>query len=143
MRIAFVCVQNAGRSQMATAFAEREVRDRQLDDIEIITGGTMPAEEIHPEVQAVMSEVDASLADRSPQSIDESTLETSDLVVTMGCSTLNLDANVTVRDWDLPDPHNKSPDRVREIRELVQEWVAALFDEIAENTMSRPSDPRD
>lgn len=132
MKLAFVCVQNAGRSQMATAFARREREQRNRDDIEILTGGTDPADEVHPEVVETMAELNIDLSDREPQVISMSELEDCDIVATMGCSTLDLDADTDVRDWALPDPDGKPPERVREIREEVNERVTNLFDEIAE-----------
>jgi protein-tyrosine-phosphatase len=130
MIVGFVCVQNAGRSQMATAFAERERDERGLTDLEIVTGGTDPAEELHPEVVAAMAELDIDLSDRSPREVSTVELEACDLVATMGCSTLDLDAETEVRDWALPDPEGEPPERVREIREQVRENVARVFDDI-------------
>jgi protein-tyrosine-phosphatase len=129
MRVAFVCVQNAGRSQMSAAFAERE-RDRRGLGIEIVTGGTHPADEVHPEVVETMREVDIDISDREPRAVSTEELESCDVVATMGCSTLELDAETDVRDWALPDPDGEPPERVREIREEVRERVAGLFDEL-------------
>ena len=129
MKAAFVCVQNAGRSQMSAAFAERE-RDRRGLDIEIVTGGTHPADEVHPEVVETMREVDIDISDREPRAVSTAELESCDVVATMGCSTLELDAATDVRDWALPDPDGEPPERVREIREEVRERVTALFDEL-------------
>jgi len=133
VRVAFVCVQNAGRSQMATAFAEREVRERGLEGrVEILTGGTDPADAVHPEVVETMAEVGLDVGDREPRAVDEATLADCEYVATMGCSTLELPPAVDVRDWALPDPDGEDPERVREIRETVRERVATLFDEVAE-----------
>jgi len=129
MKLAFVCVQNAGRSRMSAAFAEREVEERGLD-VEVITGGTHPADEVHPEVVDTMHELDIDLSDRQPREVSTAELEACDVVATMGCSTLDLDVDTDVRDWALPDPDGESPERVREIREQVRERVVALFDEI-------------
>jgi len=132
-RVAFMCVQNAGRSQMSTAFAERERAERGLDDeVEILTGGTHPAEHVHEEVVEVMRELDFDLSDREPREITTEELASCDIVATMGCSTLDLDpdADVDVRDWALDDPDGQDPDRVREIRDEIAERVAAVFDEI-------------
>lgn len=129
MKLAFVCVQNAGRSQMATAFAEREAAERDLD-VEIVTGGTDPAGEVHPEVVETMQDLDIDLSEREPREVSTADLESCDVVATMGCSTLDLDADTDVRDWALPDPDGESPKRVREIREEVRECVESLFDEL-------------
>ncbi|MFW6435098.1 MAG: low molecular weight phosphatase family protein [Halovenus sp.] len=133
MRIAFVCVQNAGRSQMSTAFAEQEREERGLDDVKIISGGTDPADHVHPEVVETMQELGIDLSDRTPQAVSEEELEACDIVATMGCSTLSLDAGTDVRDWALPDPDGESPERVREIRDQIHERVRDLFDEISQD----------
>ncbi|ELY61837.1 protein-tyrosine phosphatase, low molecular weight [Natronococcus jeotgali DSM 18795] len=130
-KLGFVCVQNAGRSQMSAAFAERERDRRELGgSIEILTGGTHPAESVHEEVITVMRERDIDLSDRTPREVSTDELESCDVVATMGCSTLELDAeDVDVRDWALDDPHGQDLDTVREIRDDVQQRVKALFDE--------------
>ena len=126
----FICVQNAGRSQMSTAFAERERQRRGLEgEVKIVTGGTHPADEVHPEVVEVMRELDIDLSDRVPQAVSTEALNECDVVLKMGCSTLTLDAAVEVRDWALDDPHGRDIDRVREIRGEIEGRVSALFDE--------------
>ncbi|WP_324663395.1 low molecular weight phosphatase family protein [Haloarcula sediminis] len=127
----FVCVQNAGRSQMSTAFAERERERRGLEDrVEILTGGTRPADHVHDEVITVMRELDIDLSDRTPREVSTEELESCDVVATMGCSTLELDAStVDVRDWALDDPDGQDMERVREIRDDIAGRVSDLFDE--------------
>lgn len=128
--LGFVCVQNAGRSQMATAFAERERSRRGLEDtVHILTGGTHPAEAVHPEVIEAMAEIDIDLSDRVPQKVSTSDLNSATIVATMGCSTLELDTDVEVRDWALDDPHGQSLEEVRRIRDKIQQRVSDLFDE--------------
>lgn len=132
-RVAFMCVQNAGRSQISTAFAERERERRGLEDeVEIVTGGTHPADHVHEIVVEAMDEEGFDLAGRTPQAITTDELESCDYVATMGCSTLELDtsADVDVRDWALADPDGQDIDRVREIRDEIEEQVKSLFDEI-------------
>jgi protein-tyrosine-phosphatase len=130
-RIAFVCVQNAGRSQMATAFAERE-RERRSLDVTILTGGTHPADAVHDEVIDAMADLGIDLSDRTPRGITTDELQSCDYVATMGCSTLELGdtPTVDVRDWALDDPDGEAPDRVRDIRDEIESRVSALFDEI-------------
>ena len=132
IRVAFVCVQNAGRSQMAAAFAERERADRGLEDrVEILTGGTRPADSVHDEVSEAMDEAEFDLSDRTPRAITDEELRSCDYVATMGCSTLDLgDVQVDVRDWALEDPDGRDPEAVRAIRDEVERQVASLFDEI-------------
>ena len=134
VRMAFVCVRNAGRSQMSTAFAERERERRGLaDDVEILTGGTHPADHVHDVVVEAMREEGFDLSGKVPREISTAELESCDYVVTMGCSTLDLDADasrVDVRDWDLDDPGERGLDRVREIRDEIEARVRDLFDEL-------------
>ena len=133
--LGFVCVQNAGRSQMATAFAERERANRGLEDVvEITTGGTHPAESVHDVVVEIMAEADGDgidLSDRTPREISTEELHACDVVATMGCSTLELGADdVDVRDWALDDPDGADPETAKRIRDTVEERVTALFDEV-------------
>ncbi|MEF8870223.1 MAG: low molecular weight phosphatase family protein [Haloarculaceae archaeon] len=133
IRIAFMCVQNAGRSQMSTAFAERERDRRGLGDrVEILTGGTHPADSVHEEVVDVMAEEGFDLSERRPREITLDELRSCDYVATMGCSTLDVGdvgESVDVRDWALPDPDGQDVDTVREIRDEIQGRVTALFDD--------------
>jgi arsenate reductase len=133
-RIAFMCVRNAGRSQMSTAFAERERRRRELQDrIEILTGGTDPADAVHGVVIEAMDEVGIDLSDRTPRAITEDELRSCDVVATMGCSTLDVGTvgdDIDVRDWALTDPGEQDLDDVRAIRDDIEERVVALFDEL-------------
>ena len=131
VRVAFMCVQNAGRSQMSTAFAERERAERGLEDeVEILSGGTDPADHVHDEVVEIMREKDFDLSDRVPQTISDEQLASCDYVATMGCSTLTLDADTDIRDWALDDPDGQDLDAVRAIRDDIEGRVKALFDEI-------------
>ena len=132
-RVAFVCVQNAGRSQMSAAFARQEA-DRRGLDVEVLTGGTDPADAVHPEVIEVMNEREIDLSGREPREISTDELESCRLVATMGCSTLDLDADVDVRDWALPDPDGEDLDRIREIRDEVERRVREVFDELESGT---------
>jgi arsenate reductase len=134
IHIAFICVQNAGRSQMSAAFAERERQQRGLNGrVEIHTGGTDPADAVHEEVLAVMDEAGFDLSERRPREITIEELNSCDYVATMGCSTLevgDVEDHVDVRDWALTDPERKTLDEVRGIRDEIERKVATLFDEI-------------
>ena len=136
--VAFVCVRNAGRSQMAAAFAERE-RDRRglADRVEILTGGTDPADRVHDVVATVMDEAGFDLRTARPRELTPEELADVDVVVTMGCSATDV-CPVTwrgdARDWPLDDPHGRDADEVRRIRDEVETRVAALFDELADET---------
>lgn len=134
IRLAFVCVQNAGRSQMSAAFAERERKRRGLNDrVEILTGGTRPADAVHDEVIEVMDEIDIDLSGRTPREISVEELRSCAYVATMGCSTLDVgevDETTDVRDWALADPDGQNLDSVRAIRDEIEANVVALFDEL-------------
>lgn len=133
LKFGFVCVQNAGRSQMSAAFAQQEREQRGLEDeVEILTGGTHPADEVHPEVIEAMEEVDIDLSGRVPQLVTDEQLNSCTVVATMGCSTLELDADVEVRDWALDDPHGQSIEEVRAIRDDIEQRVSDLFEEFTE-----------
>ena len=120
---------------MSTAFAEQERAERGLEDsVGIVTGGTDPADHVHDEVVTVMEEVDIDVSGRTPQSVSTETLETCDVVATMGCSTLELDADsVEVRDWALEDPDGEDLDAVRAIRDDIETRVSDLFDEFVDD----------
>jgi len=132
--VAFVCVQNAGRSQMATAFAERERARRDAEDeIDITTGGTQPADHVHEEVVEVMDEEGFDLCDRTPRDVTPEELQAVDYVITMGCSAEDVCPatwNGENRDWGLDDPDGQGIDAVREIRDEIEGRVVDLFDEL-------------
>ena len=135
IRLDFVCVHNAGRSQMAAAFAERERSERDLEDVvEIHSGGTDPGDDVHEDVVEAMAEVGLDIADRSPNWVaDLDQLETSDYLVTMGCSISQFDPTqygVESYDWDLTNPDGENTDVVRDVRDDIETRVDALFDDI-------------
>ena len=132
--VAFVCVRNAGRSQMATAFAERESEKRGMD-LRIVTGGTRPAEEVHNVVADVMGEEGFDIRDRIPREITADELKEADYVITMGCDASDVCPATFAgesRDWDLDDPGEATPEEARKVREEVRRRVSALFDEVEE-----------
>ena len=132
--VAFVCVQNAGRSQMATAFAKRELENRTLGNrVEILTGGTNPADSVHERTVEVMQEAGIDLSDRTPREITFEEIQDADIVITMGCSADDVCPATwsgDSRDWDLDDPHGRSLAVVREIRDEIRGRVADLFTEL-------------
>ena len=132
--VAFVCVRNAGRSQMATAFAEREVEKRGLN-VKIITGGTRPADEVHGVVADVMDEEGFDLRDRTPREITADELADADYVITMGCEASDVCPATFAgesRDWNLNDPGEASAEKAWEICDEIRERVGVLFDELEE-----------
>jgi len=132
--IAFVCVQNAGRSQMAYAFARRELERRGLEDcIDLLTGGTRPAARVHEEVVTAMDAVGVDLSARTPREITFAEVRDSDYVVTMGCSAADVCPAGWAgenRDWDLEDPDGRPPAEVAAIRDEIERRVGDLLDEV-------------
>lgn len=135
IRIDFVCVHNAGRSQMAAAFAERERTERDLEDaVEIHSGGTDPADEIHENVVESMAEVGIDVGDREPAYVaDLDQLRESHYLITMGCSIAEFNPaqyGVESHDWDLTNPDGRDMETVREVRDEIEARVTTLFDEV-------------
>jgi protein-tyrosine-phosphatase len=122
---------------MSTVFAERERQRRDLEDrVEILTGGTHPADHVHDEVIAVMDEAGLDLTGRSPREISLPELRSCDIVATMGCSTLDVGEvgeDVDIRDWALEDPDGADLDQVRGIRDEIEQRVLNLFNEFSED----------
>ncbi|HYM38903.1 MAG TPA: low molecular weight phosphatase family protein [Thermoplasmata archaeon] len=129
VRIAFVCVENAGRSQMAAAFARREARD----GVEVVSGGTRAASRVHPAVIEAMREVGIDLSGIVPRTITREEILRSDVVVTMGCASGDV-CPATFRgdavDWALPDPSGRSLEQVRRIRDDIEQRVTRLLREV-------------
>ncbi len=120
MNVLFVCVQNAGRSQMAQALFERAADGRH----DARSAGSAPAEHVHPEVVEAMREVGIDVADRVPRALERSDAEWADVVVTMGCG----DACPFIPgkryvDWQLDDPAGKTVAATREIRDEIARRV--------------------
>ncbi len=126
-RALFVCLHNAGRSQMSQALFERAAGGRHT----ALSAGTSPAEHVHPEVVEAMRELDIDLSGRRPQLLTDALAEQADVIVTMGCG----DACPYVpgkryEDWDLPDPSGRPLEEVRATREEIQRRIAALVTEL-------------
>ena len=126
-RVLFVCVHNAGRSQMSEALFARATAGRH----EGRSAGTTPAEHVHPEVVEAMRELGIDLADRVPHRLDHADAEWADVVVTMGCG----DACPYIPgkrylDWELPDPKGRPLDEVRAIRDEIGGRVTQLAREL-------------
>jgi arsenate reductase len=125
----FVCLHNAGRSQMSQALFERTAEGRHS----VLSAGTTPGERVHPEVIEVMRELGIDLADRVPQALTVELARRADVVVTMGCG----DACPYIPgkryiDWNLPDPKGRPIEEVRATREEIQRRVSALVEELDE-----------
>jgi arsenate reductase len=129
VKVLFVCVQNAGRSQMAEALLRRLGGGEH----EARSAGTSPAPRVHPEVVDAMREFGIDLADRVPRGLERADAEWADVVVTMGCG----DACPYVPgkrylDWELEDPAGKSVAETRAIRDEIASRIERLLPELAE-----------
>jgi protein-tyrosine-phosphatase len=125
----FVCLHNAGRSQMSQALFERAAEGRHR----ALSAGTMPGERVHTEVVEVMREVGIDLSDRVPQALTVELAQQADVVVTMGCG----DACPYIPgkryvDWDLPDPKGRPIEEIRSTRDEIQRRVSTLAAELDE-----------
>jgi len=131
----FVCLHNAGRSQMSAALFEREAHGRHL----ALSAGTTPADRVHPEVVEAMREIDIDLADRKPRPLTDDLVGEADVVVTMGCgdSCPYLPGKRYI-DWDLPDPRGRPLEEVRAIRDGIAARVRGLVD-MLEQSREHPS----
>lgn len=120
MKVLFVCVENAGRSQIAQALYERRGGEAR-------SAGTEPAAELHEVVVEVLEEVDVDVSGRKPKALEREDVEWADLVATMGCG----DACPVIPgkrylDWNLPDPAGLCLEEVRELRSVIDAKVSSL-----------------
>jgi len=119
---------------MAYAFAQRELANRGVSDqIDLVTGGTRPADHVHEEVIQAMRGVDIDISERMPRELTFEEIQESDYVITMGCSADDVCPAGWAgenRDWDLDDPDGKSAAEVGQIRDEIERRVSDLFDEI-------------
>ncbi len=119
-RVLFVCVQNAGRSQMAQALYERRGGAGR-------SAGSAPAERVHSEVVEAMREVGLEVGDRRPKGLAREDVEWAELVVTMGCGdACPVLPGKRYLDWDLPDPASAPLEEVRAVRDEIERRVAEL-----------------
>ena len=122
--VLFVCLQNAGRSQMSQALFVRAADGAHR----ALSAGTTPADQVHPEVVQVMRELDIDLADRTPKLLTPELAQQADIVVTMGCGDqCPFIPGKRYIDWELPDPAGQPIERVREIRDEIAHRVAQLI----------------
>jgi arsenate reductase len=126
--VLFVCVHNAGRSQMAEAFFNQLAKGR----VVAISAGTRPVEQVNSMVVAVMREVGIEIGKQKPRSLTVEMLESADRVITMGCNVEEAcpASFVPTEDWELDDPEGKSIEEVRQIRDRVRARVETLYKEL-------------
>jgi arsenate reductase (thioredoxin) len=126
-RVLFVCLHNAGRSQMSEALFEREAGGRH----EARSAGTTPGPRVHPEVVEVMDELGIDLARRVPRKLSQADAEWADVVVTMGCGDeCPYVPGARYLDWDLEDPKGRPVEEVRLTRDEIERRIAELIDEL-------------
>jgi arsenate reductase (thioredoxin) len=125
--VLFVCVHNAGRSQMAAALLARHARGA----VEVRSAGSEPAERINPAVREVMAEIGVDLSTERPKRLTTDAVEASDVVITMGCGdACPVFPGKRYLDWELADPAGRSVEEVRPIRDEIDARVQALLTEL-------------
>lgn len=132
--ILFVCVHNAGRSQMAEAFFNRLAQERGLD-ARAASAGTAPGVQVNPVAVQAMQELGIGMEGHQPKQLTPAMAAQANRIITMGCG---VEADVCPagtyigEDWGLPDPHGQSLESVRPVRDAVRRKVEALVEELAE-----------
>jgi arsenate reductase (thioredoxin) len=125
--VLFVCVHNAGRSQMAAALLEHHGQEQ----VRVRSAGSEPAERIDPAVAQVMAEWGIDLTGKSPKPLVEEAVRRADVVITMGCGdACPVFPGKRYEEWELPDPAGKGPDEVRPIRDEIDRRVRKLLGEL-------------
>ncbi|MFD5474224.1 arsenate reductase ArsC [Streptomyces sp. NPDC127105] len=126
--VLFVCVHNAGRSQMAAAFLTHLAGDR----VQVRSAGSAPADTVNPAVAEAMSEAGIDISAEVPKVLTVEAVQASDVVITMGCGdTCPVFPGKRYLDWELPDPAGQGVDAVRPIRDEIEKRIRGLIDEIA------------
>jgi len=128
--ILFLCVHNAGRSQMAAAFARQIGGDR----IIVYSAGSDPGDRLNPAVVSVMAEKGMDISDETPKKLTDEMGRIADVIVTMGCGDeCPVYTGKRYVDWDLTDPAGRAVQEVRPIRDEIEARVAGLIAELAES----------
>lgn len=125
--VLFLCVHNAGRSQMAAALLERESSGRVI----VYSAGSTPGEKLNPAVVTAMEEIGIDISSRRPKALTEEMGHRADVIVTMGCGdSCPVYPGKRYVDWDLPDPAGKPLEEVRPIRDEIGSRVKALVTDL-------------
>jgi len=126
--VLFVCIHNAGRSQMAAGFLQHLAGDR----IEVLSAGSQPADQVNSAAVAAMAEEGIDIAGEQPKLLTDSAVQEADVVVTMGCGDeCPFYPGKRYEDWVLDDPAGQGIDAVRPIRDEIRSRVEALIKELA------------
>ena len=126
--VLFVCVHNAGRSQMAAGLLERKAQGR----VSVVSAGSEPADQLNPAVVEAMEELDIDISTETPKKLEDGMVRESDVVITMGCGdACPIYPGKRYEDWDLEDPSGKDLETVRGIRDQIEARVDALLGELS------------
>ncbi len=125
--VLFVCVHNAGRSQMAAGW----LRHLAGDAVEVRSAGSIPGDQVNPSAVAAMAEVGIDISDQRPKVLTTEAVEASDVVITMGCGdACPIFPGKRYLDWPLDDPAGKGVESVRPIRDEIERRIRGLLDEL-------------
>lgn len=125
--VLFVCVHNAGRSQMAAGF----LRELGAGKIEVLSAGSAPADSINPSVVAAMNELGIDISAEQPKILTTESVQVSDVVITMGCGDVcPIFPGKRYEDWKLEDPAGQGVDAVRPIRDEIKARIEVLISEL-------------
>jgi arsenate reductase (thioredoxin) len=137
--VLFVCVHNAGRSQMAAGFLTHLSRGQ----VEVRSAGSIPADQVNPFAVAAMGEVGIDISDQPPKVLTTDAVQASDVVITMGCGdACPIFPGKRYLDWDLEDPAGQSVEAVRPIRDEINSMVQALLVELLPDDSPAPASNR-
>ena len=125
--VLFVCVHNAGRSQMAAGFMKSLGKDK----VNVLSAGSMPKDQINPVAVEVMKEVGIDISNNQPKILTTESVKESDVVITMGCGdACPIFPGKRYEDWQLEDPAGKDLETVRRIRDEIKSRIEVLLSEI-------------
>jgi arsenate reductase (thioredoxin) len=125
--VLFVCVHNAGRSQMAAGYLQHLAGDR----IDVLSAGSQPVDQVNPAAVQAMAEEGIDIAAEQPKLLDDSAVQTADVVITMGCGDeCPFYPGKRYEDWVLDDPAGQGVEAVRLIRDEIRRRVEALIDDL-------------
>ena len=125
--VLFVCVHNAGRSQMAAALLDHHADGR----VQVRSAGSAPAGKINPAVRAAMAELGLDLSREYPKPLTNDAVQAADVVITMGCGdACPVYPGKRYLDWNSPDPAGKSVEEIRPIRDEIDRWVRTLLEQL-------------
>ncbi|WP_370187845.1 low molecular weight phosphatase family protein [Aeromicrobium sp.] len=125
--VLFVCVHNAGRSQMAAGF----LKELSAGSIEVLSAGSMPGDQINPVAVEAMAEVGIDIAGEQPKKLSTEAVQASDVVITMGCGDeCPYFPGKRYEDWELTDPAGKGIETVREVRDEIKSRIESLIESL-------------